>query len=89
MLFFSNNNFIKRYLYGFSCIVLFFFFQSCATYKAQYGKNITEPIDKTEETDSLSHRFYLIGDAGNADQKLPKQTLELFEKRKFQSICNL
>ncbi|HTO36594.1 MAG TPA: metallophosphoesterase, partial [Flavobacterium sp.] len=62
-------------------------FQSCATYEVQYGKNIATPIEKQEQN-HLSHRFFLIGDAGNADEKLPKQTLELFEKRTTQADKN-
>lgn len=69
-------------------ILFLFVFQSCATYKAQYGKNITEPIEKTEQTDSLSHRYYLIGDAGNANELPSRQTLELFEKRTISADGN-
>lgn len=79
-MFLLKNNSVKLIFYGFSFFSFFLIFQSCATYEVQYGKNIATPIEKQEQN-HLSHRFFLIGDAGNADEKLPKQMLELFGKR--------
>jgi len=51
---------------------------SCATYKEQVDKEISQSL--TEENSELSHRFYLIGDAGNAE--LNESTLPLLSLQK-------
>lgn len=74
---FCNKNRIKAVELFFLVLLL----NSCATYKPQYGKNIVIPVEKDTVESEISHRFYLIGDAGNADHKPSRQILELFEKR--------
>ena len=54
------NNTFKAFLY-FIFLVLFV---SCATYKAEFSKEITATISK--KTSEIEHTFYLIGDAGNS-----------------------
>ncbi|MGG8496630.1 metallophosphoesterase [Tenacibaculum sp. TC6] len=64
----------KNYYY----LLLFIFFTSCATYKAQYG---TSKAPKTVTTHKgLSYSFYLIGDAGNAEMGKKLTTLHYFQK---------
>lgn len=69
---------------------LFFvgFMFSCTTYHPQYGKNIQNPTEQIESNSELSHRFYLIGDAGNAEELPAQETLKLFEKRVLNSDEN-
>ncbi|MCG2610944.1 metallophosphoesterase [Flavobacterium sp. SM15] len=63
--------------------------QACATYHPQYGK---QTVVSTEQlpSDSLKtiHTFYLIGDAGNADDAQTQQTLSQLEKRLLTSDKN-
>ncbi len=49
---------------------------SCATEKAQFGKNLKNaaPPEKMS-ADNIAHTFYLAGDAGNADQDHAKKIL--------------
>ena len=76
------NVFKSYFIIYFVLIVLFSALQSCATHHVQYGKNIENRII-LQETDSskIAHTFYLIGDAGNADEKKPQQTLSLLQNR--------
>lgn len=66
----------------FLTIIGVFLLQSCATHKMQLNKNsnnnqITEAIDSSK----IEHTFFLIGDAGNADQEKAKLTLKGLENR--------
>lgn len=81
-IFFFKNRFTKRSNINFALIVLVFVLQSCATHHAQYGKNIENHFI-TNETDSskIAHTFFLIGDAGNADEEKAKKTLGLLQNR--------
>lgn len=55
---------------------------SCTTYSPQFGKNIQNPVEvEKEEVQEVSHRFYLIGDAGNSDEQESQQTLKFFKER--------
>ncbi|WP_240337982.1 metallophosphoesterase [Gelidibacter japonicus] len=62
---------------------MFFVFclQSCSTYKAQFGKDITNSIVDIPSDKELSHQFFLIGDAGNADQQEAKEVLSMFKNK--------
>ena len=79
---FSDNQFINRNKINLGFILLFLIFQSCATHHAQFGKNIKNPIS-TNAVDSskIAHTFFLVGDAGNADEEKAQQTLELLENK--------
>lgn len=61
--------------------ILIFTIQSCTTYSPQYGKNIQQPIDTPSDSSELNHRFFLIGDAGNAEEPEAQQTLKFFEEK--------
>src|SRR6218665_101044 len=66
----------------FSSIICAFLLQSCATHKIQLNKNsnnnqITEVIDSSK----IEHTFFLIGDAGNADEEKAKLTLQALENQ--------
>ena len=77
-----KNCFKVRSKINFVFIVLVLAVQSCATHHVQYGKKIENRII-LNETDSskIAHTFYLIGDAGNADEEKAQQTLGLLQNR--------
>ncbi|WP_449404122.1 metallophosphoesterase [Flavobacterium tructae] len=55
---------------------------SCATHKAQYGKNVSaNETENATDTIKIAHTFYLVGDAGNADEEKAQQTLELLHQK--------
>jgi hypothetical protein len=57
-------------------LVLFFLFNACATYKAQYkNENNSSAIPDKE----IEHTFYLIGDAGNYEIGESSKVLKAFE----------
>jgi predicted phosphohydrolase len=74
--------FTKNNIANFTLIVLILALQACATRHAQYGKKIENRVI-INETDSskIAHTFYLIGDAGNADEEKAKKTLDLLGNR--------
>ncbi|MCL1666961.1 metallophosphoesterase [Elizabethkingia ursingii] len=66
------SNFLKVSIFGITL-------QSCATYTVQKGKNLAEiPV---QDSSKVAHRFFLIGDAGNADEPRAQNTLNLLQKR--------
>ncbi len=63
-------------------IITLTFIYSCATHKAQYGKNVSaNETENATDTIKIAHTFYLVGDAGNADQEQAQQTLELLHQK--------
>jgi hypothetical protein len=75
--------FPKKYLViNFAFILLGLALHSCATHHAQYGKKI-ENHEIQNETDStkIAHTFFLVGDAGNANEEKAQETLALLQKR--------
>jgi len=72
----------KRNIKLFKYITLAIIFQSCATNHSQFGSkapvNIKNDFDNQK---SLAHTFYLIGDAGNADEEKAQKILNLFSER--------
>nr|WP_315200321.1 metallophosphoesterase [uncultured Flavobacterium sp.] len=79
---FSKNCFIKGSVINFAIIVLVLLLQSCATQHAQYGKNIeNEVTQNASDSSRIAHTFFLVGDAGNADEDKAKETLSLLQKR--------
>ena len=53
---------------------------SCATQNVQYGKNVKKtPFQQRTNPKDIAHTFYLIGDAGNADQESSKEILDQFQ----------
>lgn len=89
MALFLKKYFPKRSPINFALLVFGLVLQSCATHHAQYGKNITNPISRNAtDSSKVAHTFYLIGDAGNANEKKAQQTLGLLEQRLAQSNKN-
>lgn len=68
-------------------LFLAIFLNSCATHHPQYGKKVKPPYDQeqTKVKTPISHRFFLIGDAGNADQPASKETLNLLKNQLTQA----
>ncbi|KAF2517268.1 metallophosphoesterase [Flavobacterium foetidum] len=79
---FLDNHFIAKIKTGAIAVIILFIVFSCATNKPQYGKNVSAN-ENENATDSLkiAHTFYLIGDAGNADEEQAQKTLELLHRR--------
>ncbi|WPO79013.1 metallophosphoesterase [Flavobacterium sp. KACC 22761] len=79
---FLDNHFIakiKNYSLAITAIVILY---SCATRKAQYGKNVSaNETENATDTIKIAHTFYLVGDAGNADEAQAQQTLELLHQK--------
>ncbi|MEW5675627.1 metallophosphoesterase [Flavobacterium enshiense] len=70
----------NTYLLLFTTLVLLI--QSCATHNAQFGKDTKSEV-QNQANDSVKtiHTFYLIGDAGNADETQTQETLSLLEQK--------
>ncbi|MDR6760418.1 hypothetical protein J2Y38_000597 [Flavobacterium sp. 2755] len=63
-------------------IITLTFIYSCATHKAQYGKDVSaNETENATDTIKIAHTFYLVGDAGNADEEQAQQTLELLHHK--------
>ena len=82
MTLFLKNCFTKRSSLNFVLLVSTLVLPSCATHHVQYGKGIENRVI-LNETDSskIAHTFYLVGDAGNADEEKAQQTLVLLQNR--------
>lgn len=79
---FLDNQFINRNKINFGFILIFLVLQSCATHHAQYGKNIKNPItENASDTSKIVHTFFLVGDAGNANEEKSQQTLDLLANK--------
>lgn len=60
-----------------TALVLFvFLMSSCATYQLQVNEEAVKPVENTK---SIAHSFYLIGDAGNSPIGTKTQALQDFE----------
>ena len=79
---FLYNHFItkiKTYSFVISITLLL---NSCATHKAQYGKNVSaNETENATDTIKITHTLFLVGDAGNADEEQAQQTLELLHQK--------
>lgn len=61
--------------------VLFFLLTGCATHRAQYGANVAAArADTVAQTPSV-HRFYLVGDAGYAEQPHSQKLLGVIKQK--------
>ncbi|MFV5697562.1 metallophosphoesterase [Flavobacterium sp. ZT3R17] len=75
---FLDNRFINRNKINFGFILILLVLQSCATHHAQFGKNIKDPVtENASDTSKIVHTFFLVGDAGNANEERTQQTLGL------------
>lgn len=79
---FLENHFIAKIKNFSAAIITLLFIYSCATNKAQYGKDITATeSENATDTIKIDHTFYLVGDAGNADEEQAQQTLGLLHQK--------
>lgn len=70
------ENYIKYFI-----LISTILISSCSTHRVQYGKGVKKPVSIEENTVNLSHQFFLIGDAGNADEPKSIETLALLKNR--------
>lgn len=79
---FPDNRFLNRNKAYLGFILLGLFFHSCSTYHAQFGRNIENPVSlNAVDTSKIAHTFFLVGDAGHADEEKARQTLALLHER--------
>jgi len=79
---FLDNHFITKIKTYSLVIAIVFLVYSCATHKAQYGKNVSaNETENATDTIKISHTLFLVGDAGNADEEQAQQTLELLHQK--------
>src|SRR5690606_18519064 len=79
---FRLNVIDKRNIILFKYFAIAFILQSCATNHSQFGKKDPVTIkDNFNNSKEIAHTFYLIGDAGNADEPKAKAVLELFQDK--------
>ena len=77
----SDRN-VKQAITVCKLMVLLLILQSCATNHSQFGsKKPTVIKDNFDDPKNISHSFYLIGDAGNAEQDNAKKILSTLEER--------
>lgn len=85
---FPENHFILNKL-NFYLFIPLLMLQACATHTAQYGSDTKKSIVTTEpDTSKISHTFFLIGDAGNANEPNSIKTLNLLEEQLVKSDKN-
>lgn len=86
---FLDNALIIKIKPFFTILVMLFLVCSCATNHVQYGKNVSANEDENAtDTIKIAHTFFLIGDAGNADEERSQQTLEFLHKKLEKSNKN-
>ena len=79
---FLDNHFIAKIKNFSLAIMALFIVYSCATRKPQFGKNVSaNETENATDTIKIAHTFYLVGDAGNADEEQAQQTLELLHQK--------
>jgi hypothetical protein len=79
---FLDNHFITSIKNYSLAITLLIILNSCATKTSQYGKNVNaNENENATDTIKITHTFYLVGDAGNADEEQAQQTLELLHQK--------
>lgn len=85
---FSVMRFIKNKIFSFA-LIFFFILSSCSTYHVQYGKDsVKKIVINDKNTTKIAHRFYLIGDAGNAEQENAQKILNALQTQLKQSDEN-
>jgi hypothetical protein len=79
---FLDNSFKNRNKIFFGFILVFLMLQSCATHHTQFGKNIKNPVSaNATDSSKIAHTFFLVGDAGNANEEKAQQTLGLLANK--------
>ncbi len=70
-------------------LLLLLILSSCATEKAQFGKTAQLQFENQETKNrTTAHTFYLVGDAGNADQPAAKELLMQLQQKVEQADEN-
>lgn len=78
---FSDRN-AKQYITLLKCLFVVLVFQSCATNYSQFGSKKPSIVsDDFDNPKTHSHSFYLIGDAGNANDENARKLFGLLEQR--------
>src|SRR5690554_8201230 len=72
---------LAKKLFQFSLLITFFFVHSCSTIQPQYGKQVDSPKETFQESEIPTHRFFLIGDTGDAGEPASTTTFEFFKSR--------
>jgi predicted phosphodiesterase len=81
---FSDNRFFKNKIYH-SLALFLVLLQSCATSHSQFGNKTGNPVaDNAVDTSKIAHTFFLIGDAGSADQENAENVLQSLHKKLVQ-----
>lgn len=78
----------KKNIIYFLTSLSFILLQSCATHKPQYGKKSVADTNTIADTATIDHSFFLIGDAGNADQPKPQSVLAILKNKVDQANTN-
>ena len=81
MKFFWVNRNALRNIKRYTCLAFVACFASCATYHAQYGKEAKTPAADTLTNNEVTHRFYLVGDAGLATQPQSQELLGIIKQK--------
>lgn len=76
----KQNSFLKK-LFRLTLFLGAALLSSCAGIKPQYGKSVDAAAEKNRQPEPTAHRFFLIGDAGNADEAAAQKTLSLLKDR--------
>lgn len=78
----SSRNLLSKLTYLF-IVLISWLVTSCATTHPQYGKDVSAPdlSVQAENEEAPMHTFFLIGDAGNADQPEASLLFEMIKKR--------
>lgn len=74
---FSHGSRLSKNISRLTALAAALAFYSCATQHEQYGKNVQKASVIVPETDTLAHRFYLVGDAGYADSPHSQRLLSV------------
>lgn len=80
-LFSLNDTFKKNISVSLLYVLILFFLISCATNKPQYGKATEVKANDSIKRFIVDHTFYLVGDAGNADEEAAKKTLSFLKQK--------
>jgi len=81
MKFFSVTHKHHTNITFFLCVAVTALLTSCATKHVQYGINAVAADSISHTIDTLSHRFYLVGDAGYASQPKSQQLLGIIKEK--------
>ncbi|MFL9831016.1 metallophosphoesterase [Flavobacterium sp. ST-87] len=85
---FLDMHFFKIKIF-FYAIIASLIITSCATHKMQLGSDIKEnPGINDKHLSEIAHRFFLIGDAGNADQEKAQKILNSLNQQLQESDKN-